>query len=88
MTRKIRRFPKSTGARKKNHDAPSLIFSQRARVLSESGVEPEVEWDNDKPTVVSGGGNGGPRNSTNCTREALCEDFFELKKVENQLNQK
>jgi DNA-directed RNA polymerase subunit omega len=30
-----------------------ILASKRARALSESGVEPEVEWDNDKPTVVA-----------------------------------
>lgn len=30
-----------------------ILASKRARALSESGVEPEVEWDNDKSTVVA-----------------------------------
>lgn len=30
-----------------------LVASQRARNLIRSGVEPFVDWDNDKPTVVA-----------------------------------
>ncbi|MBF7688395.1 MULTISPECIES: DNA-directed RNA polymerase subunit omega [Acinetobacter] len=30
-----------------------LVASKRARQLSRQGLEPTVEWDNDKPTVVS-----------------------------------
>ena len=30
-----------------------LVASKRARQLARQGIEPTVEWDNDKPTVVS-----------------------------------
>jgi DNA-directed RNA polymerase subunit omega len=30
-----------------------ILAAKRARKLTESGVEPEVEWDNDKTTVVA-----------------------------------
>jgi DNA-directed RNA polymerase subunit omega len=30
-----------------------LVASKRARQLARQGMEPTVEWDNDKPTVVS-----------------------------------
>ena len=30
-----------------------ITASKRARKIIESGVDPEVEWDNDKPTVVA-----------------------------------
>ncbi|GAB3051944.1 DNA-directed RNA polymerase subunit omega [Acinetobacter apis] len=30
-----------------------LVASKRARQLSRQGMEPTVDWDNDKPTVVS-----------------------------------
>lgn len=30
-----------------------ILAAKRARKLSESGIEPEVEWDNDKTTVVA-----------------------------------
>lgn len=30
-----------------------LVSSKRARQLARHGVEPTVEWDNDKPTVVA-----------------------------------
>lgn len=30
-----------------------VTASKRARKIADSGVEPEVEWDNDKPTVVA-----------------------------------
>ncbi|MDA7742051.1 DNA-directed RNA polymerase subunit omega [Francisellaceae bacterium] len=30
-----------------------ILAAKRARILSESGAEPFVEWDNDKTTVVA-----------------------------------
>ena len=30
-----------------------LVASKRARQLARQGIEPTVEWDNDKPTVVA-----------------------------------
>lgn len=30
-----------------------LVASKRARQLARHGIEPTVEWDNDKPTVVA-----------------------------------
>ncbi len=30
-----------------------VTASKRARKLADSGVDPEVDWDNDKPTVVA-----------------------------------
>lgn len=30
-----------------------LVASKRARQLARQGMEPTVEWDNDKPTVVA-----------------------------------
>jgi DNA-directed RNA polymerase subunit omega len=30
-----------------------ILASKRARKLAESGIDPEVDWDNDKVTVIA-----------------------------------
>ena len=63
-----------------------LVASKRARQLARQGMEPTVEWDNDKPTVVAlreiaenlvNTENVDKINQLD-TDEELSEDVFEL----------